>query len=313
MQPEMQVAGTPPSNEAVADALERIGILLEAQGENGYRARAYRTAAATIRALEQPVAFLAQSGGTQELEKLCGVGRSIAAVIREFVDTGRLALLERLEGRVSPEDLFRAIPGIGEELAARIHTKLGIETLEQLELAAHTGRLETLPGFGRGRAETVRSVLGKTLGTAARRHAPSTCARQTGYGLRPQPSLPLLLSVDAEYRKKARSGALRTLAPKRFNPTAEAWLPILHTTRDGWVITALYSNSWRAHQLGKTYDWVVLFCEHDGHEAQFTVVTETRGALAGNRVVRGHEAECLAHRRAPAAARPRSESAAQAS
>ena len=54
----------------------------------------------------------------------------------------------------------------------------------------------------------------------------------------------------------------------------------------------MYSNTARAHELGKTDDWVVIYYEQDGEEDQCTVVTETRGPLAGRRVVRGREQEC---------------------
>ena len=65
----------------------------------------------------------------------------------------------------------------------------------------------------------------------------------------------------------------------------------------GWRFTALYSNTARAHDLGKEHDWVVVtFHGPDGLEGQCTVVTETRGELAGSRVVRGREAECLRRR-----------------
>ncbi|HEX6865060.1 MAG TPA: DNA-binding protein, partial [Thermoanaerobaculia bacterium] len=79
----------------------------------------------------------------------------------------------------------------------------------------------------------------------------------------------------------------------------KAWLPVLHTERGSegsrWRFTALFSNTARAHDLGKTHDWVVIYV-YDGHhrEEQHTVVTETRGPLAGLRVVRGREAECRA-------------------
>jgi hypothetical protein len=96
------------------------------------------------------------------------------------------------------------------------------------------------------------------------------------------------------YIGDGEAGGLRKIAPKRFNPEAEAWLPILHTRRGNWHFAALYSNTARAHELGKTNDWVVLYFHADhGGEAQRTVVTETRGTLAGRQVVRGREAECL--------------------
>ena len=107
------------------------------------------------------------------------------------------------------------------------------------------------------------------------------------------PTIALLLKVDAEYRKKAAAGKLPCITPKRFNPENKAWLPILHSTRDHWHFTALYSNTERAHKLNRVYDWVVIYFYDDHHqEGQHTIVTETHGRLFGKRVVRGREAEC---------------------
>jgi putative hydrolase len=111
-------------------------------------------------------------------------------------------------------------------------------------------------------------------------------------GSRERPRVQTLLTVDKEYRARGEAGELRKIAPKRFNPEGTAWLPIMHTDRDGWHFTALFSNTARAHELGTTHDWVVLYYERDGEEGQATAVTETRGALRHKRVVRGREGEC---------------------
>lgn len=102
-----------------------------------------------------------------------------------------------------------------------------------------------------------------------------------------------LLDVDREYRESAGAGRLRKVAPRRFNPKGEAWLPVLHTERGARHYTALYSNTARAHELGKTADWVVIYWEGGGGaERQSTVVTAHQGSLNGERVVRGRETEC---------------------
>jgi hypothetical protein len=77
-----------------------------------------------------------------------------------------------------------------------------------------------------------------------------------------------------------------------LNPTREAWLPVLHTRRGQRHYTALFSNTPRAHQLGKTRDWVVLYYDSGHGERQCTVITAERGTLKGRRLVRGREAEC---------------------
>jgi putative hydrolase len=92
--------------------------------------------------------------------------------------------------------------------------------------------------------------------------------------------------------RRAARVELRTIAPRRFNPEGRSWLPTLHTQRGDWQLTALYSNTARAHELGRTRDRVVRYY-HSDHDAerQSTVVTETHGRRKGRRVVRGRETE----------------------
>ena len=113
------------------------------------------------------------------------------------------------------------------------------------------------------------------------------------------PSVEVLLNVDGEYRDKARAGLLPKIAPRCFNPDGNAWLPVLHTRYGPWRLTALFSNTERAHELHRTYDWVVIFFSApEDEEGQSTVVTERRGSLTGRRVVRGREPECAKYYRA---------------
>ena len=107
------------------------------------------------------------------------------------------------------------------------------------------------------------------------------------------PGVKTLIEVDREYRLQAEQGKLPLIAPRRFNPEGRAWLPVLHTDRDGWHFTVMYSNTARAHELKRTHDWVVVYFYDDHHqEGQNTLVTESRGPLTGQRVVRGRELEC---------------------
>ncbi len=107
------------------------------------------------------------------------------------------------------------------------------------------------------------------------------------------PSVQVLLAIDREYRDKTKAGELPRIAPRRMNPDGNAWLPVLHTRYGPWHFTALFSNTERAHEMHRTYDWVVIyFSDDDGEDGQVTVVTERRGSLTGQRVVRGREPEC---------------------
>ena len=279
------------TNDEVADALERIAELLEVQQADEFRVRAYRRGAEALRATPERVAELYARGGVAALDALPGIGKTLASVIAELVRTGRSSLLERLLGQVSPEDRFVTVAGIGEELAGRLHAELGVESLEDLEIAAHDGRLARVPGFGPRRVRAVQQALAGILGRDAARRGHALAAHEAREA---RPSVALLLDVDREYLEKASAGKLRLIAPRRFNAKHEAWLPMLHTQRGPWSFTALFSNTARAHQLGTTGDWVVIYYERDGREGQCTVVTEHAGPRAGRRVVRGREHESVA-------------------
>lgn len=277
-------------NQAIADKLLELADLLEQQNANPFRVGAYRRAAKTVAAHPEPLEELAGREGAEGLDRLPTIGPSIALAIEEMLRTGRWQQLERLRGTLDPEQVFQAIPGVGPELARRIHETLEIESLAELETAAHDGRLERVSGVGPRRARMIAAALGQMLQRRPARKPGATA----------EPGVELLLDVDREYREKSAAGKLRKIAPRRFNPSGEAWLPILHAQRGDWHVTALFSNTARAHDLGKTGDWVVLYFHTDhGPEAQCTVVTETTGPLAGHRVVRGREPECAAAERSP--------------
>lgn len=271
------------SNRTAAALLREMADLLEQQNASPFRSGAYRRAARTIEDEGRDVLTMARDGGIQVLDALPHVGPSIAAALVEIARTGRLSRLERLRGTLDPVEVFATIPGLGPELAATIHETLHIDALEELELAAHDGRLEQVPGIGPRRAEAVREVLASRLA----RRRPRRASRER------LPSVATLLAADRDYRKAAREDTLRRIAPRRFNPERRAWLPVMHTDRDGWHLTLLFSNTARAHELGRTGDWVVVyFDDDDHHEGQCTVVTETTGPRRGERVVRGREGEC---------------------
>lgn len=285
------------TNIAIADALEQLADRLAEREANPHRVQAYQTAAQTLRHLEQPVTNILQEKGIDGLKVLPGIGDSLASRIAGFVETGRLLLLEQIRSDFSPRLFFSRVPGIGAELAQRIHEELGIETLEALEVAAHDGRLAQIEGFGQRRIRALRDQLQTMLSRQSSRRARRF---QRVMGVQrvvnsDEPLVAMLLSVDREYRHRSSRQELQKIAPRRFNPSGEAWLPILNTLRRPWRFTALFSNSARAHELNKTDDWIVIYGEREGLECQYTVVTETRGDMKGLRVVRGREAECRAY------------------
>ncbi len=272
-----------PDNAGVANRLDEVATILEQRGANPYRVAAYRRAAQTLRTAAESVDEIFRTQGLDGLERLPGVGRSLARSIRQLVTTGRLPMLERLRTESPAEALLMTVPGIGRRLAGRLHEELGIDSLAQLEAAAHDGRLHDIAGIGEKRLEGIRDVLAGRLG---RVRQPLSSPPDE------EPPVSEVLDVDREYRAKAQAGELRMIAPRRFNPTGEAWLPVLHTRRGSREYTALFSNTARAHRMGRTRDWVVLSCGDRGGGHLYTVITAARGGLRGRRIVRGREAEC---------------------
>lgn len=272
-------------NREIAARLEEAAWLLRDQGADPYRVNAYLRAAATVRRWPEPLDAVCRERGLDGLEALPAVGPGIARAIHELIARGRLPMLDRLRGAADSLTILTTVPGIGRRLAERLHGELGIHTLEDLEAAAHDGRLATIAGFGPKRLAGIRDSLAHRLG----RIRPQPAHRP------PQVPVSELLDVDREYREAAAAGTLQRIAPRRFNPTGEAWLPVLHTRRGSRRYTALYSNTAHAHQTGKTRDWVVLYVDGAAGERQYTVLTASRGPLRGSRIVAGREHECHPH------------------
>lgn len=273
-------------NADIASRLQVYASLLEQQGDDAFRVRAYQEAADHVGAMPVALRDIFAQDGLPGLIAQPKIGRGIAAAIAEMLTSGRWSQLERLQGDTAAAQLFMTIPGIGPSLARRLADDEDIETLEELEIALQPGG-RPIPGFGRRRRQLVLSQVGERLGRirTARR----------GLGSVTPPPVGLLLDADRLYRERAAADKLRLITPKRFNPEGQAWLPIMHARRDDWHLTLMWSNTARAHELGKTRDWLVVYFRKDGQpEGRCTIVTETRGPLASQRVVRGREAECEA-------------------
>jgi DNA polymerase (family 10) len=156
------------TNADVANLLLRIADLVELQGDNPFKVRAYREAARQIADLEPPVEETWRQG---KLRDVPGVGAAIATKVAEYLETGHLTFLERLEEAVPPALLtLREIPGLGPRKAKEIYDALGITTVDALEAAARAQRLRALPGI---KAKTEENVL-KGIAVWRRRHGRAT-------------------------------------------------------------------------------------------------------------------------------------------
>ncbi len=144
------------NNSRIADIFDELGDLLEFQGSNPFRVRAYRTAARVIRDLPEPVsAVLADP--QRKLTDLEGIGADLAAKIETLVETGELPQLQELLAQVPATvlDIMR-VPGLGPKKAALLYKELGIANLSQLQAACEAGQVRQLKGFA---AKTEQAIL----------------------------------------------------------------------------------------------------------------------------------------------------------
>ena len=136
----------PVHNAEVAEIFNQVADLLEIEGANPFRVRAYRNAARTIGGLPQSVADLIKKG--QDLTELPGIGEDLAGKMEEIAETGSLAQLEEIKRRTPPElaDLLK-ISGLGPKRVQALREQLGIVSREDLEQAARQGKIQQLDGF----------------------------------------------------------------------------------------------------------------------------------------------------------------------
>ncbi|MEZ4424414.1 MAG: DNA polymerase/3'-5' exonuclease PolX [Gemmatimonadota bacterium] len=134
-------------NFEIARVLGELADLLEIQGANSFRVRAYRNAGRAVAQTSRPYAEMVAAG--EKLTDLPDIGETVASHIVELVRTGRLGRLEEL-GREVPLSLVELtrLESVGPKKAARLWKELGVTTLEELEAAVKAGRVETLSGFG---------------------------------------------------------------------------------------------------------------------------------------------------------------------
>ena len=145
----------PVHNRDIAEIFNKVADLLEIEGANQFRVRAYRNAARTIENLPQSAADLVEKG--EDLSQLSGIGKDLAGKVAEIVRTGELEMLKELEAR-TPPDLgeMMAIAGLGPKRVQALHKELGINSLADLKEAAEQEKIREVSGFG---AKTEQKIL----------------------------------------------------------------------------------------------------------------------------------------------------------
>lgn len=155
------------SNSQLVEIFEEMADLLELSGENAFRVRAYRSGAAAIAGLSQPVAELISNGF--DLTSIDGIGGTLAEKSKVVVQFGRLPQLEKLRESVpsSLRDVMR-VPGLGAKKAMKLHLELGVTDLSSLKAACVSGRVEGLKGFGKKTQDNILQNLEIVMQAAMR-------------------------------------------------------------------------------------------------------------------------------------------------
>lgn len=157
----------PIHNADIAAAFAEIADLLEIEGANVFRVRAYRNAARTLQDLGRDVRAMLQKG--EDLTELPGIGDDLAGKIRGIVETGRCAALDKLHKKMPPAitDLLK-VPGLGPKRVKTLYHELDVHTLEQLQRAVRDQRIRALPGFGEKTEMRIAETLAAQAGSAGR-------------------------------------------------------------------------------------------------------------------------------------------------
>lgn len=157
----------PVHNADIAAIFGEIADLLEIEGANAFRVRAYRNAARILQELGKDLRAMVRQGA--DLTELPGIGDDLAGKIREIVETERCAALEKLHKRLPPAltELLK-IPGLGPKRVKTLYHELDIHTVEQLRRAVGDRRVRALPGFGEKTEIRIAEALAARSGGAGR-------------------------------------------------------------------------------------------------------------------------------------------------
>ncbi len=145
----------PVLNSDIARSLDKLADLIELEGGNPFRIRAYRTAARVVGELPRNV--LAMTAAGEDLAELPGIGKDLAGKIETLAETGHIAVLDEMERKTPPGLLaLLDLPGLGPKRVHALYDRLGIHSLADLVAAAKAGKIRELAGFG---AKTEQRIL----------------------------------------------------------------------------------------------------------------------------------------------------------
>jgi DNA polymerase (family X) len=149
---EKQVNGM--NKKDIIRLLETIAIYMELKGENSFKISAYRKAALALENDDRSLSDIS------DFTKLSGIGKGTAGVIEEFIKEGTSSVLEELKSEV-PVGLIPLLqlPGLGGKKIAKLYSELGVEGIEDLEEVCQSGKVQSLPGFGKKSEEKILAAI----------------------------------------------------------------------------------------------------------------------------------------------------------
>ncbi len=257
---------TPVTRDRVVEVLERIALLLELQGENPFKVRAYRNGARTLELLEGDLGTLVRETG---LQGIAGIGEALREKISTLVTTGKLPYYDDLVAQFPPKlfELFD-VPGLGPKKIKALYEKLKVASLADLEKACRSGNVAGLEGFGAKTEEKLLQAL-DSMKQGAGRHLASVAAHDSRTIYDDLRALPEVVRISL-------GGSTR-----RRNDTVHD-IDLIVSTNEPAVV----SRAFREHPLvekviaaGDTKSSAVL---KDGIQADLRVVTDAEFPFAQN-------------------------------
>ncbi len=273
-------------NQDIARAFDELADLLELDGENPFKLRAYRNFAETTRELVEPLAAIAARGALVDMD---GVGKAISAKVEQLLATGTFDALDRARARVPSTllDLMK-LPGFGAKTVRTLWQVAKVTTLEELVLACEKGELAALPGIGKkkeARAHRAAQELLEGAGTTLLVYAYEARAIVAQYIV---PAIAREVSLTGEARRgKAllhdvvllargaeRDGLLATLA------AAEPDLSML-PPEQGDVVVVTRSGARARVRAVPEHEWVHTLLTTTGSETFVHALEESASPLGG--------------------------------
>jgi hypothetical protein len=244
--------------EKLSKTLARVADLLAAQGAAERRVEPFRAAAARVQA-PQAVSTLPSWAEPRSVLGELAEEEEVGWAVMDLIRWDNCRLLERLEGRLSPEEELMLLPDVGATLAQRIVRLLDVETLDEALVCAESGALDAIAGVGpvrrRRMIEDLRLALDPPGAEPARQEPPEHLAR----------------ALDEDYRKAAAERLLPLVTPARHNPRGRRRLPVLHADRQGWRVMVHFANSARSTGLLAGAELVVIHFWRGGRERHLLV------------------------------------------